>query len=142
MKMTREVQIAVFVCLYLQRSGKANFTDIYTELKVGTSAIERVLSRLEEGGIIIGDLMVGDLMVGELELAGDPSINDIITLFDTNEAPIRGLSVEHRGLAAYTRSVKQALKPVLDRKISNINKELVANEVAVRERANEDGVEN
>ncbi len=133
MKMTHEQQIAVLVCLYLQRSGSSNISNIVEGLMILESDLINVVTNLVSTRILMCT------SADEVELLGDPTIGDILMSFET-PTKIRGFSVEARALRTFISNTNNALKPMLKRKISNINKELIANEVSMRDKAS--GIEN
>lgn len=142
MTLSRELQYAVILALYVQRAGRAQLSEIAKELRLSLPFLQQIARKLLKGGVLKSHRGRS----GGYELVGDPKLRLIFDTLDSSTLlagpdQMRLLmgGPEFRALHTYVTSLKAAMRPVLNRTIGNLNRELVANEVAQRERALDTG---
>lgn len=134
MKFNKDIQIAILFTTYLSRSGRADLETIAENLSISLSFLEQIARKLRIGNVVKSIRGPG----GGYELVDDSTIQHIfnainpIALIASEDVTSYFLlgEVEHRTLVNFSKTIVQALRPVLKRKIKDIINETQANESA------------
>ena len=133
MRLSRPLQYALLLVLYLSRAGRARLADIAAGLSLSLPFMRLVIKKLRQGRVVRSVKGPG----GGYEINGDPTVRDVfeavspVFLLSGREmnAYVRG-QPEHRALAQCVNSFQAIMAPLLRRRVRNLNNELAANEMA------------
>lgn len=133
LRMSKALQYALLLVLYLCRAGRARLMDVALSLNLSLTFMRVVAKELRIGRVINSVRGPG----GGYEINGDPSVRDVfeaispVFLLSGAEMSkyVRG-APEHRALAQCVDSFRAIMGPLLRRKVRNLNNELAANEMA------------
>lgn len=141
MRFNKKEQYGLLFVLYLCRSGRATIDNAALNLNVPKSFLEQIARQLRLANIV--NSVRG--FHGGHELACDPTVAEVLGAL--SDAPLvltepefrfyTTGAAEHRALGTLAKNVLTTLNVHLNRKVSNIGKELVANELQALNRASE-----
>lgn len=128
MKLTKKQQYGLLLILYISRAGRCTLADVAEELELSVNFLEQVARLLRISGMLRSIRGPG----GGYELVGEPTVGEVIYALGTFIHSTKGFqkSSEKRALTQLFSSFSSAIAPVLRRKVSSLNWELAANEVA------------
>lgn len=128
MRLTKKVQYALMLALYLSRSGRAKSEAISRDLGLSALFLNKVAGKMRWNGLIRS--VRGPS--GGYELSGDPTVRDVVHSVCTQELitadEITTFSVgakEQRSLLYLAINLNSAMGLVMNRKIRNLVNELV-----------------
>lgn len=133
MKLNKEIQYSLMLVFYLVRAGRATISAAAESMDIPRQYLQQISLRLKKAGVVKSVRGPG----GGYELVGEPTIRDVfdavapITLLDGGDFMKYTLgNIEGRSLVLYSKSLKSALNPILNRKAKNVVQELFANDTA------------
>lgn len=133
LRLTKVLQCALLLVLYLCRAGRARLMDIASSLRLSLPYLRVIATRLKAGRVIKAIKGPG----GGYEINGDPLVRDVfgalnIVMFLTGkEIYVYSKGVpEHRALAHASHAMNLALAPFMRRKVRTLNSDLVEYELA------------
>lgn len=141
MQLSDNTLIGILIILYLHRSGRVTLSQLAVGLKLRRKNVATVLS----------DLLLSNLVTvypitkgrGEYEVVGDPTVGQVMLALKepvnlvasrTLRALLHG-QTERRSLAAFIKNFQKVHISLYNRKIKNLGLELVANEMALLDKA-------
>lgn len=145
MNFNKNIQYGILFSLYLARAGRATVRDAAANLDLSKSLLEQVARKMRLGGVVTSVRGPG----GGYELSSEATVTSVILCFeDIGFLPVRDAKryvkgqPEERALFNYTWGLNSVVTKLLNRKVSWIMKELVANEMALLNKLNVKGLEN
>lgn len=137
MHLTKAQEYGLLLTLYVARSGRARLQDVAKGLNLSLPFLEQVARKLRIGEVLKSVRGPG----GGYLLEANPTVMDVLDCLDFQLPEQQNWlprSPESRALMQYTRTMKQALMPLLRRRVQSLNLELAANEVAALDRLTAD----
>lgn len=138
MKLNKATQYGILIVLYLSHSGRSNSSSIAEGLSLSKSFLDQVARKLRMAGLIKSSRGYG----GGFEVSGEPTVEEVISVLSPitflNKSEMTKYAVgcpEERAFLNLCRNLQGAINPTLRRKVVNVGKELVANELATLSRA-------
>lgn len=133
MKINKQAQYGMLLALYLTKAGRSNLGYIAEGLNLSKSFTQQVARKLRLAGVIKS--VRGKY--GGYELVGEPTVKDIFNAL----SPIKLLTAkesanmlmgghETRAFLMMARSLGMSFTPVMNRKVSSLIPELMANDTA------------
>ncbi len=144
MKLNKKVQYGLLLCLYLSRSGRSKIEIVALNLNLSRSFLDQVANKLKNRGVIKSFKGPG----GGFELIEDAKMLWIFQALDSvrflTDKEIKEYitgTPEKRALSHFTSTLSAALNPLLNRRVVNVMKEVVANEMGSLNTLNIKGLE-
>lgn len=133
MKFTKEMQYALLLVLYLSRSGRSTLQTVSDELNISQTFLEQIARKLRISDLLKSVKGPG----GGYQVLGEPSVNDVLSALKPKKRynmPYNASgSSEKRALGWYLHTLHTSYQSLLKRKVSSLNMDLAANEVATME---------
>lgn len=142
MKLSTKLKYGILACLYLYRAGRAKTKDMAENLGLNESFLKSVTNTLKRHGVLKSIKGPG----GGYELTPGTKFADVFNALDRVQLLNRDAAVdvepERRALSLYTLNLGRALTSLLNREVSAVMKELVANEMAAFDKVTFNRLEN
>lgn len=138
MRLNKTCQYGMLIILYLSHAGRASSFSIAEGLGVSKLFLDQVARKLRMAGLLKSTKGYG----GGYEVVGEPTVEEVITVLSPihflNKREAAGYAIgcpEERAFLNLCKNLQLAITPTLRRKVVNVGKELVANEMATLSRA-------
>lgn len=138
MRLSKQTQYGILLVLYLSHAGRATSKSASEGLSLSKAFVDQVARKLRLAGLIKSVRGYG----GGYEVVGAPTVQDVISslsniyFLNKQEAAKYAIgSPEERAFVNFCKNLQLAISPTLRRKVANVGKELVANELATLSRA-------
>lgn len=131
MKLTKKQQNGLLLVLYVARAGRCRLQVVAEELQLPFPFLEQIAGTLRRSGVLKSFMGPG----GGYELAGEPTVGDVLTSlgYTPNNSYRMSRVPEKRALGQLLSSCHGALGIFMRRKVKSLNLELAANESAAME---------